>query len=123
MPTPLPTEAREALVTALDTTSWTVFGTVPPVPTPGTLVVAPDAPWIVPSRLPAVAAEVNLKVLCVARDNAEGVEQLELMVFDVLDAITGLYTAGSVTAPQTLDLGAQGTVLVAEVPVSIHVKE
>lgn len=122
MPTPLPTEAREALVTALGTT-YEVFPVVPPIPTPGTLVIACDAPWIVPSRLPAVAAEINLKVLCVARDNAEGIAQLEQMVFDVLDAITGLYTAGSVTAPQTLDLGAQGTVLVAEVPVSIHVKE
>jgi len=122
-PTPLPTEAREQLVTWLETTSWRVESLIPPVPTPPMLAVTADTPWLDPERLPSLAAAVNLKVLAVARDNREGQEQLEQMIHDVLDALHGRTEWRSVTAPQVLDLGAQGTVLVSEVSVTIHVKE
>jgi hypothetical protein len=123
MPTPLPTEAREALVTALNTTDYPVEPVVKPVPVAGRLYVLADDPWLSTSRLPATAFAVNLKVLAVARDNKDGLEQLEAMVMDALGAVTGLYTVGNVGSPKVYDLGAQGTVLVSEIPVTIQVKE
>lgn len=123
MPTPLPTEARNQLVTWLNTTSWRVEPQVPPVPTPPVIVVKPAAPWLTPERLPSLAAGVRFDVMCVARDNKDGLEKLEGMVHDVLAAIHGLTEWDNVSAPQTLDLGAQGTVLVSEITVTIHVKE
>jgi hypothetical protein len=123
MPTPLPTEARTQLATWLATTDYRVETTVPKVPSPPVLVIVPDAPWITPGRVPALAFDVNLKVMCVARDNAEGIDVLEDMVHQVIDSVDGQTQWSDATAPQTLDLGAQGTVLVSEVSITIHVKE
>lgn len=101
-----------------------VITPAPPVPIPPCLVVTPDAAWITPSQLGSVKRyELGLKVMCVARDNQEGLTEVEAAVQDVMEALAAVCAITEATAPAVLDTGAQGTVLVSEVKLSIHVKE
>ena len=94
------------------------------MPFPPCLVIVPDLQWIVPNRIGNPQRyELRLKVLCVARDNDEGVAELEEAVEAVMGAIDDIALVTNVTPPATTDIGPQGSVLVAEVHLSIQVKE
>lgn len=122
--TPLATSTREAIVTLLEASGRTVYGIAPKVPMPPCLVVVPDAGWISLDRIGAPTRwEMRFKVLAVARDNDEGLPELEDAVQDVLNALADTCAIRSVSPPQSTDIGAQGSVLVSEVNLSIHVKE
>lgn len=123
-PPPLATATREAIVDLLEATGHTVHGIAPKVPHPPCLVVLPDAGWISLDRIGSPNRwEMRFRVLAVARDNDEGLPELEDAVQDVLGALADTCAIRGVTPPQSTDIGAQGSVLVSEVMLSIHVKE
>lgn len=122
--TALATTTREAIGTALATSGRTVYTIAPKVPMPPCLVVIPDQSWIIPNRVGDFRRyELRLKVLCVARDNDEGIAELEDAVEDVMYAVRSTALVTNVTPPASTDIGAQGSVLVSEVHLSIQVKE
>lgn len=122
--TALATTTRLALVTVLEATGRKVYPVAPAVPVPPCLAVVPDQQWIVPNRVGSNQRyELRLKVMCVARDNAEGVTECEEAVEAVMAAVADMALVTNVTPPASLDVGAQGTVLASEVHLSIHVKE
>ena len=123
--TALATTTREAIATLLaSTTSRVVNSPAPKVPIPPCLVVIPDSPWIQIDRVGNPKRyELRLKVLAVARDNDDGMAELEDAVEDILTTLATTCLVREVTPPQSTDIGAQGTVLVAEVKLSIQVKE
>lgn len=122
--TALATTTRESAATLIATTGRTVHSIAPKVPVPPCVVVLPDEAWIIPERIGSSKHyALNLKALCVARDNDEGVTELEEAVEDVMGALVGFANIRSVSSPQSTDIGAQGSVLVAEVAFTAHVKE
>lgn len=123
--TALATSIREGIATTLTAAqSRKVHAVAPHVPIPPCLVILADDPWMTPNRLGnPLRYELRLKVLAVVRDNAEGVKALEEAVEAVLSGLAGNFAIREVTAPQSTDIGAQGTVLVSEVKFSIQVKE
>lgn len=122
--TALATQTRLAVADALAATGRTVHPQAPAVPVPPCLVLVPDQSWITPDRIGSTQRyELRLKVLAVARDNTEGLADLEQAVEDVMAAVDQLAAISNVTPPASTDIGAQGTVLVSEVHLSIRVKE
>lgn len=122
--TALATTTRLAVGTALSTTGRVVHTIAPKVPMPPCLVLVPDQQWIIPNRLGSTQRyELRLKVLAVARDNEEGLAELEQAVEDVMGAVDTMAVITNVTPPASTDIGAQGSVLVSEVHLSIQVKE
>lgn len=123
--TALSTTIREGLATSLATaTSRTVHAVAPKVPIPPCLVIVADDPWMVPNRLGnPLRYEYRLKILAVERDNQEGLAALEETCEAILAGLAGNCQIHLVTPPQSTDIGAQGTVLVAETKISFQVKE
>jgi hypothetical protein len=111
------TDAREDLVAALaDAVSVKVYPTPPPTPIAPCVVVACGSPWITPERLGGpLQARVSWKVLVVVRDDAGHVPALEALVETVLGALPDGYVCDSVGPPSSLDIGAQGSVMVTEI--------
>ena len=114
------TDARTDLVTALDTAlSVKVYPTPPQVPTTPCVVVACGSPWITPERLGGpLQARVSWKVLVVVRDDAGHVPALEALVETVLGALPDGYVCDFVGPPSSLDIGAQGSVMAAEINIT-----
>lgn len=122
--TALATTTRLAVGTALASGGRTVHTTAPKVPIPPCLVIVPDTAWITPTRIGGTQRyELRLKVLAVARDNDEGVADLEDAVEDIMYKTRALAVVTQVTPPMSTDIGGQGSVLVSEVHLSIQVKE
>ncbi len=124
--TALTTESRTALVTAFSGQGLKVYTTVPAVPSPPCIVIAPDSPWVVPERIGSnLNYRVRWRVLVVIspRNN----EAATLDIENALDALLPLVPAGFswdlVNPPQLNDVGAQGTVYTTEISVSAHMKE
>ena len=95
----LTTEARAILITAFSGLGYRIYDTVPGTPITPSVVIVPDSPWIVPSRL---GSTLNYRCLAQVPNN---------------------FSVESVTAPQLLSLGAQGTVISTEINLSIEMKE
>ncbi len=122
--TALATTTRLAVATALESTGRVVHAQAPNVPIPPCLVVVPDQAWISPNRVGSPQRyELRLRVMCVGRDNAEGLADLEQAVEDAMGAVASIGLITQVSPPMSTDLGAQGSVLVAEMHRSIQVKE
>jgi hypothetical protein len=122
--TALATTTREAIGLLLASTHRTVHIVAPAVPVPPCLVLVPDVGWITPDRIGSVKRyELRLKVLVVARDNSEGINEIEEALEDVMGALATTCLITEVTPPATTDIGAQGSVLVSEIKLSIQVKE
>lgn len=122
----LSTEARTALIVALDGNGYRVYDTMPAVPKPPAIVIIPDSPWIVPERLgSALNYRVRWRVTVVIspRSNEAATTDIEDAVDVVLANIPGSMNIEQVNAPQLQDTGAQGTVLTTEINVSAHWKE
>lgn len=122
----LSTEAREALITALEGHGIRVYDTVPAVPKPPAIVVVPDSPWIIPERIGSpLNYRVRWRVLVVIspRQNAAATKDIEDAIDTVLGLIPSTMQVEQVNPPQLQDTGAQGTVLTTEINVSAHWKE
>jgi hypothetical protein len=122
--TALATTTREAIGTLLAATNRTIYTVAPPIPDAPCLVIVPDVGWITPDRIGSVKRfELRLKILVVARDNAEGVAEIEDAVEEVMTTLATPCLISEVSPPAVTDIGAQGSVLVSEVKLSIQVKE
>jgi len=122
----LSTEARQALVSALEGNGIRVYDSVPAVPKPPAIVITPDAPWIVPERVGTpLNYRVRWRVLVVIspRNNDAATVDIEDAVDTVLGLIPSTMNVEQVNPPQLNDVGAQGTVLTTEINVSAHWKE
>jgi len=122
----LSTEARQALIAALEGNGYRVYDTMPAVPKPPAIVIIPDSPWIVPERLgSALNYRVRWRVTVVIspRSNEAATTDIEDAVDVVLANIPASMNIEQVNAPQLQDTGAQGTVLTTEINVSAHWKE
>jgi hypothetical protein len=124
--TALSTEARTALITALEGHGIRVYETVPAVPKPPCIVITPDAPWIVPERIGTpLNYRIRWRILVVIspRNNEAATIDIEDAVDTVLGLIPSTMNVEQVNPPQLQDTGAQGTVLTTEINVSAHWKE
>jgi len=122
----LSTQARQALIAALEGHGIRVYDTMPAVPKPPAIVVIPDAPWIVPERIGSpLNYRIRWRVLVVIspRQNAAATTDIEDAVDTVLGLIPSTMNVEQVNPPQLQDTGAQGTVLTTEINVSAHWKE
>jgi hypothetical protein len=122
----LSTEARSALIAALEGNGYRVYDTMPAVPKPPAIVIIPDSPWIVPER---IGSNLNYRVrwrvtvVISPRSNEAATTDIEDAVDVVLANIPASMNVEQVNAPQLQDTGAQGTVLTTEINVSAHWKE
>ena len=122
----LSTEARTALIAALEGNGYRVYDTMPAVPKPPAIVIIPDSPWIVPER---IGSNLNYRVrwrvtvVISPRSNEAATTDIEDAVDVVLANIPASMNVEQVNAPQLQDTGAQGTVLTTEINVSAHWKE
>ena len=124
--TALSTEARQALITALEGHGIRVYDTVPAVPKPPCIVITPDGPWIIPERVGSnLNYRVRWRILVVIspRNNEAATIDVEDAVDTVLSLIPATMNVEQVNTPQLQDTGAQGTVLTTEINVSAHWKE
>jgi hypothetical protein len=115
----LVTTDRAALVTVLDAAlSVKVYPTPPPTPVPPCVVIASGSPWMVPDRLGGFQPRVSWKVMVVVRDDANHVAGLESLVESVIGALPTGVRWESVGPPSSLDVGAQGSVMVSEIDIT-----
>ncbi|CAB4191230.1 hypothetical protein UFOVP1213_14 [uncultured Caudovirales phage] len=124
--TALTTEARTTLATAFTGLGYKVYSAVPNVPTPKSIVIIPDTPWILPNRIGSTLSyEVFWKVIVTVSPRNNDAAQLdsENAVDTLLAAIPNPYTFTRVGPPQLTDVGAQGTVITTEINVSVRMKE
>ena len=124
--TALTTESRGDLIDAFTGLGYKVYTAIPNVPTPKSIVIIPDAPWILPSRIgSSLSYEVFWKVIVTVspRNNAAAELDAENAVDAILAAIPNPYTFTRVGPPQLTDVGAQGTVITTEINVSVRMKE
>jgi len=124
--TAIATAARGTLATALANTGGTVHAVAPAIPTPPCVVIAADNPWMTPGTVGgALRNKLHFKILVVVmdRDNTTALAEIEEHTEAVLTALKGVSTFREVTPPAATDIGAQGSVLVSEVHITINVKE
>ncbi len=124
--TALTTESRTALASAFTGLGYKVYAAVPNVPTPKSIVIIPDTPWILPNRIgSSLSYEVFWKVIVTVSPRNNDAAQLdsENAVDIILGAIPNPYTFTRVGPPQLTDVGAQGTVITTEINVSVRMKE
>ena len=122
----LTTESRTLLTVALSGNGYKVYDNVPTVPVTPSIVVVPDSPWLRPNRVGSnLNYEVRWRVLVNvnARVNDSATKTTEDAIDTLLGVIPAAFNVESVTAPQLLSLGAQGTVVSTEINLSIQMKE
>lgn len=126
MPSPLSTQARQALATALASMGVKVWAVAPNVPTPPCVVIKPDQPWIIPSRIGSNKNyTVRLGVLIVAdgRTNEAALLKCEQLVDALADACPSGFVIEQIGPPQLTDLGGKGSALTVETTITVQVKE
>lgn len=122
--TAIVTSYRATLASALASVTSNVYATPPAAPVAPALVIAADNPWQVPAVIGGrLRTELRLRILCVVRDSADNLAQLETLVENALVALPAGVGATEVTAPQSLDAGPQGSLLSAEIRITVHLKE
>ena len=122
----LTTEARAMLITAFSGLGYRIYDTVPGTPITPSVVIIPDSPWIVPSRLGSTLnyrCRWRVMININARVNDTATLQTETAVDTLLAAVPNNFSVESVTAPTLLSLGSQGTVISTEINLSIEMKE
>ena len=119
------TEARAELADALaDIPGITIYNPAGKTPIPPAVAIANDNPWIIPARIGGpLRVDHRLRLMCAVRDTPDNLPQLEQLVQDVLEAIDGLAEVDEITAPVSLDTGTTGTVLTAEIRLTLRLKE
>jgi len=124
--TALTTESREALATALAGLGYKVYGIAPAVPAPPCVVILPDSPWCIPSRIGSnlnYLVRWRVMVVISPRNNTAAQNDIETAVDTILGAIPSPYAVESVGQPTLTTVGAQGTVITTELTVSVQMKE
>lgn len=122
--TALTTAARGTVTTALASVTANVYTGIPPAPVPPAVAIVPDNPWQVPVTIGnRLRVENRLRAICAVRDSQDNLPQLEQLVQDVMVALPAAAHIVDVTAPQSLDTGPQGSLLVAEIRFTLHIKE
>lgn len=125
-PVPLTTEARGIIATALASTGYLVYDTVPEIPKPPCVVITPDSPWIRLDRIGSnLNYEVRWRIMVVVANKRNSAQQnaIEEAVDAILAALPVSIRPDIVGPPSLTDIGAQGTVTTAEINVSAHMKE
>ena len=114
------------LITAFSNLGYRIYDTVPGTPITPSVVIIPDSPWIVPSRLGSTLnyrCRWRVLININARVNDTATLQTETAVDTLLAQVPNNFSVESVTAPTLLSLGAQGTVISTEINLSIEMKE
>jgi len=122
----LTTEARGMLIAAFSGHGYRIYNTVPGTPITPSVVVVPDSPWIIPSRLGSTLnyrCRWRVLININARVNDTATMQTEDAVDTLLALVPDNFVVESVIAPQLLSLGSQGTVISTELNLSIEMKE
>ena len=122
----LTTEARGMLISAFSGHGYRIYNTVPGTPITPSVVVVPDSPWIIPSRLGSTLnyrCRWRVLININARVNDTATMQTEDAVDTLLALVPDNFVVESVIAPQLLSLGSQGTVISTELNLSIEMKE
>jgi hypothetical protein len=125
MTTPI-TTLRTTLATALiDNTKYQVFAFPPSVVLANSVIVSPDAEYIVPSNNQhiTIAPMANFKVIITTmlydnEGNLNGIEDFVCSVFAKLAASSLVYNVSAISAPSILN-AASGDLLSCEMSVSI----
>lgn len=120
----LTTSWRGTLKTALASVTSNVYDAAPAAPVAPALVIVADNPWMDPATVGGrLRLEVRYRVMACVQDRGDNLAQLETLVENALLAIPAGVTVTEVTAPAALDAGPQGSLLVAEIRLSAHIKE
>lgn len=122
--TALTTAWRATLKTELASVTPNVYDQAPAVPAPPCLVIVEDNPWLTPATIGGrLRLEVAYRVIAVVRDSVDNHAQLETLVENTLLAVPDGVTVTEVTAPESWDIGPQGSVLVSQIRLTAHIKE
>jgi hypothetical protein len=126
MPTPAITTLRTTLATALvDNTRYSTFAFPPSVVLANSVIVSPDAEYIVPNNNQhiTIAPMANFKIIMTVplfdnEGNLNGIEDTVVSVFAKLAASSLTYNVSAISAPSILN-AASGDLLSCEMSVSI----
>jgi len=122
----LTTEARAMLITAFSGHGYRIYDTVPSTPITPSIVIVADSPWVLVNRLGS-----NLNYNCRwrvlininARVNDTATLQTETALDTILALVPTNFLVESVSSPELLSIGAQGTVVSTAINLSIDMKE
>lgn len=119
------TDARSAIVTALQGAGLTAYGYTPPTLVPPCIIVEPGDGWIEPDRIGGRSYAVTFTATAHVNliDSATAIDSLEDLVATALPVIpAGVYVT-SVEAPAVDGTGSQGETLAAAINLTAQVKE
>jgi hypothetical protein len=122
----LTTDARTEIAETLREAGLPAFAYVPPTVSVPAVIVTPDDPYIVTDNIGgtlAYRAAFLVDCLAQATDPAAGLAKVEDLIDSVLAALPSGVWATRVGRPGLDDLGAQGTVYVAQISVNAHLVE
>lgn len=115
---------RQTLATALEDAGidYSTSAFPPPVVIPPTVVIVPGNPWIAPITIGTPSAprvQVSFRLTCIVAnlDNQGSLDQLENLVFAVLDNIPAGWEVGDVSPPSVETIGPSD-LLVSDVQVT-----
>jgi len=117
-------DLRQTLATALEDAGidYSTSAFPPPVVIPPTVVIVPGNPWIAPITIGTPSAprvQVTFRLTCIVAnlDNQGSLDQLENLVFAVLDNIPAGWEVGDVSPPSVETIGPSD-LLVSDVQVT-----
>jgi len=117
-------DLRQTLATALEDAGidYSTSAFPPPVVIPPTVVIVPGNPWIAPITIGTPTAprvQVTFRLTCIVAnlDNQGSLDQLENLVFAVLDNIPAGWEVGDVSPPSVETIGPSD-LLVSDVQVT-----
>ena len=103
---------RQTLATALEDAGidYSTSAFPPPVVIPATVVIVPGNPWIAPVTIGRPASpqvEVSFRLTCIVAnlDNQGSLDQLESLVFAVLDNLPRGWEVGDASPPSVETIG------------------
>ena len=117
-------DLRQTLATALEDAGidYSTSAFPPPVVIPPTVVIVPGNPWIAPITIGTPTAprvQVTFRLTCIVAnlDNQGSLDQLENLIFAVLDNIPAGWEVGDVSPPSVETIGPSD-LLVSDVQVT-----
>lgn len=116
------TEAREAIVAALEPLGVTIYG-VPPESgvTPPAAVVLPGTPWTRQATFDALAVTYQVTLMAtMSGNNASALERIETLSWDALSSLTPVGTVSGPDAPRIVRIGP-GEFAASDLTVQVHV--
>lgn len=124
----LATQARAEIGAVVSTalgTGWKVYLVAPPTPVVPSVTLVPDTPYMRPTRLGTLNYELRVKLLVAVdmRILNTALNKIESAVETCMTALAPTVQVMEVSPPQVTDIGAQGSILVAEVSIIATIKE